>query len=71
MFITKIIIKSNIINDIIVEDNYQNNINVNSIQVEDYYIMKFYIKYEPKYSQDIKKKWTYDSNEYFEYIYIY
>ncbi len=70
MFIIKIVIKSKKINHIIVEDNYQDYINIDSIKVGDYYIMKFFIKYEPCYSQHIKIKWNYNSNEYFEYIYI-
>lgn len=71
MFVTKIVIKSKHVNSITIEDSDLNIINVDSAQtqLEDYYIMKFYIKFE-LCSQSIKIKWNYNSEQYFEYIYI-
>jgi hypothetical protein len=72
MFVTKIVIKTKHINCITIEDSDLNIINVDSkqTQLEDYYIMKFYIKFEPHCSQTIKIKWNYNSEQYFENIYI-
>lgn len=67
---TKIIIKSKYIDNISIEDNYDDGINVSSIKVDEYYIMKFYVKFEPNYELTMKINWTYNSKRSFENIYL-